>query len=322
MGKRVYVAGPMRGYPKWNFPAFDRNAEFLASQGFEPVSPADLDRQMGFDENDESVVFGEQEFHEAMLRDYEALVRCDAIAFIPGWEKSTGAALERAFAGKINLEMYRVDADNGYLEKELLIGLTGFAQAGKDTLANQFVEKFGFGRKGFADNLRGMLYAINPRLPEPNWAEVGDGFGHNGVVRVSDYVDAFGWEKAKRDIPEIRQLLQRLGTDGGRVHLGDNVWVESLLNSPQSPRLVIPDCRFPNEVKAIKDRGGVVIRVNRDGYGPINNHISEIASLGLEDFIVNNDGSPIDMLTDALYGLAERGVNIASITETLALVAE
>ena len=92
MTKRVYVAGPMRNYPKWNFPAFDRNAAFLASRGWEPISPADLDRQMGFDENDDTVVFGEAEFHEAMLRDYEALLRCDAIAFIPGWEKSTGAA--------------------------------------------------------------------------------------------------------------------------------------------------------------------------------------------------------------------------------------
>ena len=323
--KKIYVAGKMTDVPEFNFPAFDRNAEYLRSLGWDAISPADLDREAGHDPNSPEWTdreFTAEDYHAAMIRDYRALTECSAIAFIPGWETSKGSMLERSFATRLSLEMYRVDADNSYLEKELLIGLTGFAQAGKDTLASQFVEKFGFGRKGFADNLRGMLYAINPRLPEPNWAEVGDGFGENGVVRVSDYVDAFGWEKAKRDIPEIRQLLQRLGTDGGRMHLGDNVWVESLLNSPQSPRLVIPDCRFPNEVKAIKDRGGVVIRVNREGYGPINDHISETASLGLEDFSVQNDGSPIDMLTDALYGLKERGINIASTTDVLALVAE
>src|ERR1019366_5877765 len=157
-GKKIYVAGPMRGFPLWNFPAFDRNAQFLADNGWDPVSPADLDRQMGFDENDETAVFGEVEFHEAMLRDYEALLRFSAIAFIPGWEKSTGAALERSFAGRIKLDMYRVDADNSYLEKEMLVGLTGFARTGKDSLAQELVKNYGFQRKGFADNIRGILY--------------------------------------------------------------------------------------------------------------------------------------------------------------------
>jgi len=308
--KRIYCAGPMRGYEKWNFPAFDRNAEFLASMGYETVSPADLDRQMGFDENDDTVVFGEAEFHEAMIRDYEAILRCDAIAFIPGWEKSTGAALERSFANRLKLEMYRVDADAGYFEKELIIGLTGYAQSGKNTLADQMVKDFGFEQRAFADSLRGILYALNPRLPEPNWGEVGDGFGHAGVVRVQDYVDKFGWEYAKKKVPEVRQLLQRLGTEGGRENLGENVWVDGLFNKPHAARLVTTDCRFPSEITAVKDRGGIVIRVEREGYGPVNDHVSETASLGLEDFIVHNDGEIWGMEEQALEGLRERGVKL------------
>lgn len=300
----------MRNYPKWNFPAFDRNAAFLASRGWEPISPADLDRQMGFDENDDTVVFGEAEFHEAMLRDYEALLRCDAIAFIPGWEKSTGAALERSFANRLKLEMYRVDADKDYLEKELIIGLTGYAQSGKNTLADMLVGKFGFEQRAFADSLRGILYALNPRMPEPNWAEVGDGFGTNGVVRVQDYIDGYGWEWSKKNVPEVRQLLQRLGTEGGREHLGENVWVDGFFSKPHAARIVATDCRFPPEVAAVRDRGGVVVRVEREGYGPVNSHVSETASLGLEDFTVQNDGKPKEMLSQVLAGLSNHGVNL------------
>jgi hypothetical protein len=311
MGGRIYVAGPMTGIDQFNFPSFDRNARFLAEQGWDPISPADLDRQAGHDPNDPewaSREFTADDYHAAMVRDYKALTECSAIAFIPGWERSKGASLERAFAGRLKLDMYRVDADNSYLERELLIGLTGFAQAGKDTLAAQFVNRLGFARGGFADSMRGMLYAMNPILPDPNWAVVGDGFGHNGVVRISDYVDAFGWERAKLDVPEIRQLLQRLGTEGGRQHLGENVWVDGLLNRANSAKLIVSDVRFENEVAAIKERGGSVIRVTREGKGPVNGHISETASIGLEDFEIMNDGSPEEMFLQAVAYLKTKGV--------------
>jgi hypothetical protein len=313
MNKRIYVAGGMTGYEKSNFPAFDRNAQFLRDNGWDAISPADLDRQAGHDPNDpewENRDFTAEDYHAAMVRDYRALTECSAIAFIPGWQHSKGAALERAFAGKLKLDMYRVDADNSYLEKELLIGLTGYAQVGKDTLANLLVGDFNFQRKGFADNLRSMLYALNPILPAPNWAKVGDNFGNNGVVRVRDYVDFYGWETAKKEVPEIRQLLQRLGTDAGRSVLGDNVWVDALLNSPNNARLVISDCRFPNECSSIKERGGVIIRVNRKGYGPINDHISETASLGFEDYNIQNEGSPEDLKNQALECIGHAGIEL------------
>jgi hypothetical protein len=308
-GKKIYVAGPMTGIPGYNFDSFDRNAQFLADGGWDPISPADLDRQAGHNPNDPEWferLFTAEDYHAAMVRDYRALTECSAIAFIPGWEKSKGAALERAFANRLKLDMYRVDADKSYLEKEFLIGLTGFAQAGKNTLAQLFVDKLGFGQGGFADALRGILYALNPRLPDPNWGEVGDNFGSNGVVRVQDYVDRFGWEESKK-VPEVRQLLQRLGTEGGRSYLGDNVWIDGLLNRAGSARMVISDVRFENEVSAIKERGGRVIRITRPGKGAINGHVSETASLGLEDFEIVNEGSPENMFIRAKTYLEEVG---------------
>ena len=309
MNKTAYLSGPMRGFPQWNFPAFDRNAAFLREQGWTIISPAEVDRELGFDETDETAVFTEADFEVAIRRDYVALTQADAIIFMPGWEKSTGARLESNFANVLKLERYRVDADTNYFEKELLIGLTGYAQTGKDTLANLLVQKYGFDRRGFADALKGILYSLNPILPAPNWAEVGDEFGTAGVVRVKDYVDAFGWEESKK-IPEVRQLLQRLGTEGGRQNLGEQVWVDGLFNKPHGARLVVPDVRFPNEVESIQKRGGIIIRVNREGYGPINGHISETASLDQEDFSIQNDDSPETLLEKAVSGLLDLGVTL------------
>jgi len=86
----------------------------------------------------------------------------------------------------------------------------------------------------------------------------------------------------------VREFLQKLGTDAMRKGLHDNVWVNALMsdyrpieyNDDEQPRLpnwIITDCRFPNEAQAVKDKGGLVIRIDRPGIKPINDHPSEIA---------------------------------------------
>src|SRR5581483_2011292 len=95
-----------------------------------------------------------------------------------------------------------------------LLGLMGYAQAGKDTVAKLLVEEFGFTRIAFADALREALYALNPLIPFE-----GD------HVRLRWLIDASGWEEAKVRHPEVRELLQRLGTESGRNVLGADVWV-------------------------------------------------------------------------------------------------
>ena len=79
----------------------------------------------------------------------------------------------------------------------------------------------------------------------------------------------------------VRDLLQKLGTDAMRNGLHDNVWVNALMSDYKSdkdgdlPNWVITDTRFPNEAKAIKDKGGIIIRVDRPFVKPINDHPSE-----------------------------------------------
>ena len=79
----------------------------------------------------------------------------------------------------------------------------------------------------------------------------------------------------------VRDLLQKLGTECMRTGLHTNTWVNALFadyNPDEDgyyPNYVITDTRFDNEAKAIKDKEGIIIRVERPGVSPINAHPSE-----------------------------------------------
>ncbi len=80
----------------------------------------------------------------------------------------------------------------------------------------------------------------------------------------------------------------------------EDVWVKALLDGGMPARLAISDVRFPNEADAIRAFGGLVVRVERPGVGPINGHESEIALDGYDfDLVVVNDGT-LDELTDEM----------------------
>jgi hypothetical protein len=107
----VYIAGPMRGYPLFNFPAFDAARDAWAARGWTVISPADMDRDIdGLHpeamDGSSPTSSPDKPFSHYMRRDIEALLRSTAIAFLPGWEKSVGANVERVVAGALNLEMY------------------------------------------------------------------------------------------------------------------------------------------------------------------------------------------------------------------------
>jgi len=294
--KTIYLSGPMSNYELLNHPAFDRNATFLRDLGYEVISPAEMDRKLGIDLTGN---MNEEQYLNVIKHDYAALLTCDAIAFMPGWEKSRGAKLESDFANVLKLDRYRVDADKSYFEKEMIIGFTGFATAGKNALSEEFVTNSGFEQAGFADALKKILYSLDPIISQHNDGET------ICFDRVQDYVDEYGYEESKK-IPEIRQLLQRLGTEGGRVALGEDVWVNTLFTQPHDARLVISDLRFENEAMAVKARGGCVIKVERPGIGPINNHASEQIDFNV-DFTVQNDRTPKDAYLDVVKFLESKG---------------
>jgi hypothetical protein len=115
-------------------------------------------------------------------------------------------------------------------------------------------------------------------------------------ARLRDLVDTQGWDTAKQ-ASEVRALLQRTGTEGGRQVLSDTLWIDKALSKARRPgKYVITDVRFKNEAAAIKARGGKLWRVHRQGVGPRNTHASETELEQIEcDYHVPNHGDLSDL---------------------------
>jgi len=162
----------------------------------------------------------------------------------------------------------------------MILGLAGLAGSGKTTIADELVAAHGFERRlSLADPLRVMLAELDPIV---GWDP------DVGPVRWNDAMTA-GYRPARARWPEMRRLLQRLGTEAGRGTLGEDVWVEHLMGriGPLED-VVVDDVRFPNEVAAIQAAGGVVCWVERPG--------------------VEKMGHPSEQLDPALCDLARHNV--------------
>ncbi len=109
-GNTIYIAGPMRGRPRFNFPAFDRAAHLLRENGWLVISPAEMDRDFGFDETapiDETSVAWQAFMRDARKRDIAAITeRATAMYMLAGWRESAGARAEFALAEWLDLTIY------------------------------------------------------------------------------------------------------------------------------------------------------------------------------------------------------------------------
>jgi hypothetical protein len=165
----------------------------------------------------------------------------------------------------------------------MIIGLSGYARSGKDTVAGMLMGIHGFERVAFADKIRTLLFEMDPIIMH------GDMW-----FRLQDIVESKGWEEAKTEYPEIRRLLQDLGV-GGRQLLEDSVWINAALNEfDAADKVVVTDVRFKNEAARIKELGGQLWRINRINVGPANDHISEVDldDWNFDGVITNNSDMP------------------------------
>ena len=141
----------------------------------------------------------------------------------------------------------------------MIIGVCGLIGAGKDTMADYLVNIHQFRRESFANTLKDAVSAV---------------FGWDrdlleGRTRHSrewrEQVDA--WWADRLNMPELtpRWVLQYWGTEVVRRSFHDDTWIASLENRLRKTTddVVISDCRFPNEIGAIKRAGGLVVRVHR-----------------------------------------------------------
>jgi len=201
----------------------------------------------------------------------------------------------------------------------MIIGICGFIGSGKDTIADYLVNLHHFRRESFANTLKDAVAAV---------------FGWDRMMLEGRTKQAREWREqvdtwwAERlGIPHLtpRWILQNWGTEVCRKGFHDDIWIASLENKLRASTddIVISDCRFPNEIRAIKNAGGRVVRVVRGAEpewyeaaesrnrGPNNNlfwalssrqlekigiHESETAWVGTEfDVTLDNNGTLEDL---------------------------
>lgn len=210
-----------------------------------------------------------------------------------------------------------------------LIGISGKMGSGKDTLSivmnyiaddnapdsigrwTQDVDDFAYKNKKYSEKLKYMVCFLI------------------GCSR-SDLEDREFKEKElgeEWDGLTPRKLLQLLGTEAGRQIIHPNIWVNALFADWKSgyveqgagwieteddyPNWIVTDVRFPNEAKAIKDRGGILIRINRPQYldnGLVirkDEHLSETALDDYDgfDYVIDNDSDSVQDLIDKVKQL-------------------
>ena len=176
----------------------------------------------------------------------------------------------------------------------MIIGLSGYAQSGKDEIAKILVEEFDFERVAFADAIRDLLYAANPVINEL-------------ASDIQHAVDQRGWDEIKQ-VSSVRKLLQNMGV-GARNVLDESVWIVAVLRKIEDAdkNYVITDVRFENEASMIKHLDGVLWRISRNGVAPVNSHISESELDGYKfDQILKNEG-----YLDDLRELVRKRINFS-----------
>lgn len=102
---KVYIAGPMRGYPENNFPAFHEAEARWRAAGHIAFSPAKTDEAIGYDSKTAEIE-GRRFLEHVMGMDVLAVCHSDAIALLPGWESSSGTTVEVAMGQFLGLEFY------------------------------------------------------------------------------------------------------------------------------------------------------------------------------------------------------------------------
>jgi hypothetical protein len=216
-----------------------------------------------------------------------------------------------------------------------IIGIVGLIGAGKDTVADYLVNFHGYKRESFANSLKDAVAQV---------------FGWDREMLEGRSKQSREWREApdewwtkrlKMDITP-RWVLQYWGTEVVRKGFHDDMWVASLENRlrQSTDDIVITDCRFPNEIKAIRNAGGKVVRIKRGSEpnwfenaksmnrGPNRNmswalskhnieklgiHASETAWVGQKfDIVLNNDGT-----LDELYNQIEMNITKSQVQDRL-----
>jgi hypothetical protein len=187
----------------------------------------------------------------------------------------------------------------------MIIGILGFAGSGKGTVGDILVNDYDFMRLSFADAVKDAVSVI---FGWPRHLLEGDTDFSRSFRECRDewWSERLGYEMTPR------LAMQLMGTESGRAVFHKDIWIHTIEKRMEGlERVVIPDVRFPNEVKFIRNQGGFIIRVVR-GNDPLwyntalkanresnlelmtkyNVHYSEWAWIGEQiDYLISNNGT-------------------------------
>lgn len=194
-----------------------------------------------------------------------------------------------------------------------IIGINGKAKSGKDTLADIFVRRYGFVKIAFADPIKRICAEVFGFSREQLWGDLKEApdlrFPHK-----------FSAPDEPAEYLTPRYAFQTLGTEWGR-HCSPDTWVRSLLVTadhiargafytpmsgvqyvselkPRYAGIVVPDARYANELREIRNVGGTTVRISRETAGlegAAGQHSSEVEQdslpLSLFEFVIPNEGT-------------------------------
>jgi len=174
-----------------------------------------------------------------------------------------------------------------------LVAFTGPAGAGKSSAAKALVEDEGWRLVKFADPLKSMLRALYRFVDVPD-----DGIEARIEGRLKEVVDPILMGLSPR------HAMQTLGTEWGRDAMHPDLWVtlwkrRAWQLMDRGVGVVVDDCRFANEAAAVRELGGLIVRINGRSQGLSAEHPSERIDLQ-PDVTILNDGDVRDLWQRAL----------------------
>jgi hypothetical protein len=191
----------------------------------------------------------------------------------------------------------------------MIIGVNGRARSGKNTIADVMVKKFGFTQISFADplknicsdafeiplnyfhddNLKDSPFPVPVVVTEQHLERLVTNLISAGCTFTNDQINELNTKGLGYSFISPRNLLQIVGTDLVRGTLGDTTWIDIFKRTiaKSDGNFIVPDARFINERRIVKELGGYNFLIIRPGLPPIAESAHESELLGISEQLID-----------------------------------